>query len=477
MCSLSLKNLCFISITLFFTTFIFATSSQEEDKLLTPSKPSIKQPNTVFDSLSELNTVMPTIPPSPVTAIKEWVRYNDKKGQYLLLEDLLPDESYVISMAPMNSSGDCYHILAYLILARSHQKIVPDILLTYDGQKELRPNVSTINTYTQVDRILHFVNSLGYGEYFKSPTYIETGKCQRENNRQHKLNLYLEEETEYTDYIDQKALTSLIAFYFYTHGTEETTRRLIEGFSVYDPHYLNKKIYKEIKTQVRDIIKEIKSASQQQPLIIMHLRYSPKANENQNSDEDVIKRLKDYLEGQGHAVWFILADGRKTRSFSSIKENRTDPFPYITSDDVDNGKYFHLNLFLKLKKLENLKGIIGNTSGTLDLAAFLGHKVYNCHEFDDTLNYQCVRILIQSEFLTVELLNTESLRNVLRGKNGSIGKFKESIITEHLPNLHQWISSPDGHLIKVKSSVDQTRFSPSQANYKELFSIKKLKCV
>ena len=78
--------------------------------------------------------------------------------------------------------------------------------------------------------------------------------------------------------------------------------------------------------------------------------------------------------------------------------------------------------------MENLKGIIGNTSGTLDLAAFLGHKVYNCHEFDDTLNYQCVRILIQSEFLTVELLNTESLRNVLRGKNGSIGKFKESIV-------------------------------------------------
>ncbi len=483
MCSLSLKNLCFISITLFFTTFVFATSSQEEDKSSTPPKPSIKQPNTVFDSLSELNEFMPTIPPSPVTAIKEWVRYNDKEGQYLLLEDILPDESYVISMAPMNSSGDCYHILAYLILARSHKKRIPDILLTYDGEKELRTAVGTINTWTQVGRILHFVDSLGYGGHFKSPVHLTYPGQAHQNNRQNALNEYLK-TSKYTEYIDQKALTSLISFYFYTHGIEETTKQLIEGFSVYDPNYLKEQIYKEIEEQVIKEINKIKLASQQQPLIIMHMRISPNANDNQNADEEIIKKLKDHLENQKYALWFIFADGitrnNKNHSFNKLEKDKkkcSKPFPYMTSDDVDNGKFFHLNLLLELKKLENLKGVIGNTSGTLDLTAFLGHKVYNCHEFEDTLNYQCVRILIQSEFLTVELLNTENLKNVLRKKDKSIEKFKESIITEHLPNLQQWISSPAGHLIKVKSSVYQTRFSPSHANYKELFSIKKLKCV
>ncbi|CAF3442121.1 unnamed protein product, partial [Rotaria sp. Silwood2] len=39
-------------------------------------------------------------------------------------------------------------------------------------------------------------------------------------------------------------------------------------------------------------------------------------------------------------------------------------------------------------KLENVKGIIGNTRSCLDLAAFVDHCVLNLHQFQDKMNYQ-----------------------------------------------------------------------------------------
>jgi hypothetical protein len=38
-----------------------------------------------------------------------------------------------MAMAPVNSSGDIYHILVYLILSTAHGKTLPTVLLTYDG--------------------------------------------------------------------------------------------------------------------------------------------------------------------------------------------------------------------------------------------------------------------------------------------------------------------------------------------------------
>ena len=61
---------------------------------------------------------------------------------------------YMMSMAPINSSGDIYHILSFLILVISEKNFpVPNILLTYDAA----------DTKIQIERGLNFAKALGYG--------------------------------------------------------------------------------------------------------------------------------------------------------------------------------------------------------------------------------------------------------------------------------------------------------------------------
>ncbi len=389
-------------------------------------------------------------------------------SQHLSLPNLIAGSKYVISMVPMNSSGDSYHILAYLILSLSHQKTVPAILLTYDGVAEIRDTESKMNSYTQVQRTMHFARVLGYGNYFKT-AFIDTGTCQRENNRQSKLEEYLG-TTEYTHYIDQKALTTIISDHFRL-SRDSTAQRLRDGFNKYSPQYLSQYACTQLVQKAQDEVRRI--GSNQNPLIVMHVRYSSKANEKQNLEDGVIGKLSSYVKSKGCNVWFIFTDGRKSGSFKSLGKDRTDPFPFITTDDKDNGKYFHLQLLLNLRTLPNLRGIIGNTSGTLDLASFLGHNVYNLHNVQQAFDYQSCRILIQSSFLTVERLNFELLEIALRNPQGKLGEFSDTTAQSHLPLLSSWMTGIT-QAVGARATASQSTINSHHAGYRELFFVKKL---
>ncbi|CAO5682664.1 MAG: hypothetical protein HEEMFOPI_01737 [Holosporales bacterium] len=154
-----------------------------------------------------------------------------------------------------------------------------------------------------------------------------------------------------------------------------------------------------------------------------------------------------------------MADGRSSgTSFKQLKnKNRTDPFPYNVGC-IDYGKFYHLRLLLKLTEMQNLK-IIGNTSGTLDLAAFLGHNVYNLHIWDASVNYQCARIIIQSTFLTLDLISKDFLSQLEP--------------TNKDWKLLKWLT---GEKQKINKDIVKKAFtSPKQAGYKDLFCIQKLK--
>lgn len=421
----------------------------------------------IVDQLPIQQKVVPIIRQEIIPAIKQ--ENVLIPSQHLSLPDLATGSKYVISMVPMNSSGDSYHILAYLILAKSHEKKVPDILLTYDGIPEIRDTESKMNAYTQVQRTLHFAQVLGYGRHFQT-AFIDTGKCQRENNRQSKLEEYLS-TTEYTHYIDQKALTTIIAEHFRAFGKDNTTKRLRRGFNKYSQEYLSQIACKKLVKEARDEVLRIGANSN--PLIVMHVRYSSKTNEKQNMEDGVIGKLSNYVKSKGYNVWFIFTDGRKSGSFKSIGADRTDPFPFITTDGKDNGKYFHLQLLLNLRTLPNLRGIIGNTSGTLDLAGFLGHSVYNLHNVQQAFDYQSCRILIQSSFLTVERLNFDLLENALRTSERKLGEFTDNIAQAHLPLLSSWMAgSPQTANLAATS---QLTVNSHQAGYWELFFIKTTK--
>ena len=389
-------------------------------------------------------------------------------SDYLSLPNLEGGSKYVISMAPMNSSGDSYHILAYLILAKSHRKTIPDIILTYDGAAEKRDIESKMNTYTQVQRTLHFAQVLGYGDYFRI-AFIDTGNCQRENNRQHKLEEHLK-KMDYTHFIDQKALTTMISEHFRKFYKEDTSRRLREGLNKYSTNYLSQPACKKLVKDARDEVKRI--GLNQNPLFVMHVRYSSKANEKQNMEGGVIGKLSNYIKSKGYNVWFIFTDGRKNGSFKSLGNDRTDPFPYTTEDGKDNGKYFHMQILLNLRNLPNLRGIIGNTSGTLDLAGFLGHKVYNLHNVEQSLDYQSCRILIQSSFLTAERLDFGLLENSLKNHENKLGEFNSAVVQEHLPHLNDWMT---GAVQKIATAnAPQSIIRSNTAGYCEMFFIKKI---
>lgn len=204
---------------------------------------------------------------------------------------------------------------------------------------------------------------------------------------------------------------------------------------------------------------------------MMHMRYSSNANETQNPLIN-LTRMKNFLEEKGNKVWFVFADGRSSGSFTEITGNRTNVFPYPHStkkyagpnpanldDTVDYGKFYHLQILLGLLSLDNVR-FIGNTSGTLDVAAFVGHQVYNMHALAESINYQTARILIQSAFLAVECLKCKVENDqIVLSENYNPGHLSDWLATGTRPaNTHV----EDYHPHKQK------------AGYIELFYVKAL---
>ena len=393
---------------------------------------------------------------------------DEQTGDFLYLNPNITNP--FISMAPINSTGDIYHILAYIILSRAYNKNVPPIYLTYDGGAVVKPNESNINVYTQVQRSLNFIQHLGYAQFFQNPLFIP-GAGTRQNSRQDHVNTFFSGHFPGHHYIDQKALTLFIAHHIKRHGFELTAQRLRNGFS---QHTIAQPLLAYIDARVTNERLRIQNyAGAVRPILILQIRYSSKANEEQNIDDNMLTRLKEYLERE-YAVWFIFTDGRLSRSFDQIPTaQRTDPFPYAI-EGADYGKIFHLRLMLNLYQLPRLVGIIGNTSGTLDIAAFTGHRVYNLHQFNNHISYQALRILIQGMFLSIEDFTPRDIVNDLRDPRGAIGNFTDAIFTKHFRELRNWLTSVNNPLLLAQRdflTVNQVPQQLNGANCKELFYI------
>lgn len=388
----------------------------------------------------------------------------EEDKQYLFLPNLDDGENYIISMCPMNSSGDSYHILAYIILALSHDKMIPSVQLTYDSAATEQTAESKMNNYTAIQRTLKFSSMLGFCAHFNHPLYLNPGINAETKNayksptyhqdvRQHNLRWTLPNFG--THFVDQKALTTLIVQHFLRYGRKDTIARLKKGFSKYDQSK------NDLGYVIRHAQNEYARISGKlvdgEPLVIIHARYASTANDTQNIEGDAVK-LKDYLTHNDYKTWFIIADGRSQQtSFKALKnEDRTDPFPhYRTNGGQDYGKFYHLRLLLKLTELPNVK-IIGNTSGTLDLAAFLGHDVYNLHVWNESMNYQCARILMQSAFLTLELIKSDFLGGLQQDQDWDFGS---------------WLQ--DGNKKPAIAGKYKTAAfaEPEQFGYKDLFNV------
>ncbi len=393
------------------------------------------------------------------------------------LEPLEEDkgQKYVIGIPPMNNTGDYSHLLAFLLLAQSHKKEAPPIVYGYDGKKVLQTAESKLNTYSQVVRAKDFFAQLGFGKQLEVIKGKEL-RLYRDTVRRKAFREALAEKG-YTHLIDQKLLTTCVVNHCAVHG-RETTTDMIRGQLIgrlIDEVNLEASLFEKLESQVSNDMAAIKTfVSIGKPLVIIHARYSAKAKQQQNFDPDVLNQLRYYLTQSGYLVWHIITDGRTTQtSFKGVK-NRTDVFPFVV-EGKDHGKLRHLALLLELYQQRdslNLKGFIGNTSGTLDMASFIGHRVYNIHQFsiEDPNFADDMRLTLQSALMTIEDINYEKLYTSMKDADGKIAPFTDDTAAEAFPSLIKWLN---GNPL-VSASRELTSVADYSVKLGELFCVQQL---
>lgn len=434
----------------------------------------------------------------------------------------------VVSMAPINSSGDIYHILSYIMERKANQLPIQDIVLCYDTESKL--SGSKTDTKAQVERALNFAMALNLHEYFRNPfieriiqshlrpmaivniikeylgdveartLHLEKGDSSQPNPRQAKLEAFFAQEAKHgleIEYTDQRALTTKLCNAF-RRDRQNTISILEGGYRSRNPKIISEAEQTLLKDYAQYWKKQIiESRSENQPLIILHLRHSSTANSDQDAADGFLVRLIKYLKTKGYLIWFIFADSRMNKSFVGIKNNRISPFNkplkkykehYETLmlfekklqaqrkfqtqrttqtqkglqpiPDYDFGKLKHLELLLALRQLDFLKGIVGNTSGTLDVAAFMGHHVYNIHHFSEKITYQDYRMLMGLSFLSIE--------NYVEPKVKKAGRKairdKELTVTHYIQNFDQWLISEDGTFIAPSIAFKEPNFESAGFN-------------
>lgn len=316
------------------------------------------------------------------------------QNEYLFLESYDGSE-YRIGNSAVNSSGDCYHMFFWTLLndALGFKKI-PMVFL-YD----------TADIKSQTDRAIGLFRLLTYGDLVNQADTSYTN-CYQPSVRLSILQKHVKQLNSRHLLIDQKATTALIAKAFHQFGFEATTQ------------LVRRKLYKCLQEAKVTYSKEIDMVwlwaiaefkkieayfGNSRGVIISH-RVASGSNPNQNVGEQSLAHLEKILDERGIKYWYFETGSNPTQSPLS---NQTQLFDYGKPSWDENGlnKLRHILLLFELTKLERLVGIIGNTSGTLDIAAFLNHRVYCIHNFSagQYFDNQAYRILLQLQFMQIGL--------------------------------------------------------------------------
>ena len=315
---------------------------------------------------------------------------------------------YVISMAPMDSTGDIYHVLAYLILGTHYGYSSPTIYLTWDIDKvKEKINLSYL-----------FLSAFGYkNKVFAAQVPYQAG---RQNSRQAATNHYFSQQLRVLYYLDQRTTTGIITHHCLRNDVGQVGAMIKGGLrAVWNRHlhnqigqqdpayaYLPPALVNRIEQFANTEVGKMQVQAGQRPLVIFHIRRATGTTNNANDfGETVYKKIVNYLQHHGYITWFISADHRQ----NALKglQNVTKPFKGFVYNEngvlQDYSKLAHFRLLLAIADtlLNGFIGIIGNTSGTLDLAAFMGIRTYNLHHVTSQIDYQALRILTQSMQLTV----------------------------------------------------------------------------
>lgn len=321
-----------------------------------------------------------------------------KNSGYLYLDPIPAGSRYIIGNPALKSSGDIYHILPYIGISRKLGFDVPEVVFVYDSP----------DTKKQAMRAIGFANLFGYSDVFRTHEILT---ATRPRARTTNLRQYVAELTTPYYLIDQKATTLLLAKLIQNSGFKKVSnlivQLLLEQLASAAKH--DAVTMQKIQQWVECQFERIKKAAAGKEIILFNKRVAAGSNEDQDIGPEALAEIANIIQRKGCFCWYLIADSNA----NGQADNQTSMFsadPTITPTEDARGFYKlrHLLLLIRLRELPKLIGMAGNTSGTLDIAAFVGMWVYSFHTFSKSrghiyVDYQDYRILLQQHFMSVGL--------------------------------------------------------------------------
>ena len=341
---------------------------------------------------------------------------DSQNANILLSETYQHDNLYAISCPAVNSSGDVYHIAAYLILCKHFGWTIPHVYWGFDRQ----------TTYHQAQRGIDFLNLLGFGKYAH---HIETPtkSCYavaRTSAMRDTLNL------AQTQHMDQRITTVFVREAYNMYGHAKIQAILRDGFVTQASKSIPSPVMKTLMSWIKSQTKKVRSwlrSSRKNQFVILHHRVSTTANDNQNLNSKVIKEIKRSFRGRSIGIFILYVCDEDVLSACpdpnnpvrklSLHEYAADQDDAISVFDVIPGtssyydKWRHVKLLQEIGKTKGFIGVIGGTSGTLDVIAFTT-RTFCLHTFADyekstseknkqLMRQRDYRICLQSNFMTI----------------------------------------------------------------------------
>lgn len=364
-------------------------------------------------------------------ADEELVLHRPAHQQWLYLDPPIWGRlRYIIGSPACQSSGDIYHIVSYLALCREGDYALPDVTIQYD----------TPDTEIHALRAKGFADHLGFTDQVQlnrqdpvscsNPTPARLANLVKQVCQGSRAAL-----------LDQKATTTLICRHLEMHGFNTTTEQISRQLAL---EVDSNGVTEEMNTWVTDQIQAAVGRAEGRPIVVLNWRNTGQANDKHDLSYPEVKALKELCDRLHLCLWVLVIDSKKwdgnrykklgissdelvwykkhlfpsmTFVFNTAidlaklttKRDRTLKFTVEEQRDcVGDYKIRHLLLLQRMKALgPRLLCVVGNTSGTLDMAAFLGHTVFNFHQFDDKekeethLKIQDVRLLMQYRFMAI----------------------------------------------------------------------------
>ncbi len=377
---------------------------------------------------------------------------------------------------PVQSSGDIYHIAAYIALAMQGQYRIPNIFWAYDAN----------TTAIHATRAIEFAKQIGMGEFIEVLDVINGyGGGYQANQRQNKV-LKALSASGFKYFIDQKLTTSMVSYSAYINSPELTTSVIRNQFEAWK-NILPVEDVKQIREYVCNSLSNLLNKS----VVVFHHRHNAETNDKQNlSQTEISSILGEYSK---HTTLHVQAGAQPIKSTSQNVIN-FDPFA-IKQPRL--AKLAHLYLCCKLYKLNHsgkltIAQVVGNTSGTLDLAAFVGLPVLDLHKFKTPQQcaYQDIRLLQQTTFMNVNSRDDKQLNKL--NINGGLGANglnqmraiysvdKKSWIDLRFPNylFNKIITNPkqtlitDHFITEYNTKVTKNCESPTKSGDKRTFIIR-----